>query len=54
MQSKLKNDWDMRRIIERKLDSAVKHAKERLAQKVVETELVDEVIAELQPKDFSY
>jgi hypothetical protein len=53
MQSKLKNDWDMRRIIERKLDNAVKHAKERLAQKVVETELVDEVIAELQPKDFS-
>lgn len=54
IQSKLKNNWDMQRIIERKLDNAVKHAKERIAQKVVETEIVDEAIAELQPKDFVY
>lgn len=54
MKDKLKNNWNLRNIIDQKLNNAVKNAKERLAQKVVKTEFVDEVIAELQPKDFSY
>lgn len=54
MQTKLKNDWDLRRIIDQKINNAVKKAKDRVAQKLTETELVDEVIAELQPKDFAF
>ena len=52
MQSRLSNNWDFRREVERKIEKVIDNAKKRVAQKVAETDFVDEVLAELKPKDF--
>lgn len=52
MQSRLSNNWDFRREVERKIEKTIDNAKKRVAQKVAETDFVDEVLAELKPKDF--
>jgi hypothetical protein len=52
MKSKLSNNWDFRREVDRKLEKVIDNAKKRVAQKVAETDFADEVLAELNPKDF--
>lgn len=52
VQSRLSNSWDFRREVERKIEKVIDNAKKKVAQKVAETDFVDEVLAELKPKDF--